>query len=67
VNVGQEVDEGVKGLNDGVEGNSCIESIRSVGVIALGTLVGLDVVASMTFCRFLRIILQMACSFMAFS
>ncbi len=41
VNVGQEVDEGVKGLDDGVEGNSCIESISSVGVIALSTLVGL--------------------------
>jgi hypothetical protein len=62
-NVGQEVDKGVKGSDDGVEGNSCIESITSVGVIALGTLGGLNVVASMTFCCFLKIILQMECSF----
>jgi hypothetical protein len=55
--VGQEGDEGVKGSNDGVEGNSYIESIVGVGVITLGTLGGLDVVESMTFCRFLKIIL----------
>lgn len=56
-NVGQEGDEGVKGSNDGVKGNSYIESIVGVGVIALGTSGGLDVVKSMTFCRLLRIIL----------
>ncbi len=55
--VGQEGDEGVKGSNDGVEGNSYIESIVGVGVIALGTLGGLDVVESMMFCCLLRIIL----------
>lgn len=64
---GQKVVEGVKGLDDGVEGNSCIESIMGVGVIMFGTLGGLDVVASMTFFHLLKIILRMACPFVAFS
>jgi hypothetical protein len=42
MNVGQEVDKGVKG-------NSYIESIVGVRVIALGTLSMLDVVTSMLF------------------
>ncbi len=42
MNVGQEVDEGVKG-------NSCIELIVGVRVIVLGILSMLDVVTSMMF------------------
>jgi len=38
-----------------------------VGVIMHGTLSGLDVVTSMTFYHFLKIILRMACPFVAFN
>ncbi len=65
--VGQEEDEGVKGLDDGVEGNSYIESIVGVGIIALGTLGGLNVVTSMTFCHLLKITLRVVCPFVVFS